>query len=89
MLYDVFFHPLRLFSQKGHRRRPIPNNPANIQSALASAQTLILRFFASSRAFFFAISFRVGLPPLFTLRFLHSWFPIPNPIVDFSGCGIL
>jgi hypothetical protein len=73
MFYDIF-------SQNGHRLRLIPSIPARNQSAFASAHSLILRFIALSRAFFFAISSRVGLPPLFALRFLHSWFPTPNPI---------
>jgi hypothetical protein len=73
MFYDIF-------SQNGQRPRLIRNSPAKYQSALASAHRLILRFIASSRAFFFAISSRVGLPPLFALRFLHSRFPTLNPI---------
>ena len=73
MFYDVL-------SQNGQRPRLIRNSPAKDQSALASAHRLILRFIASSRAFFFSISSRVGLPPLFALRFLHSWFPMLNPI---------
>src|SRR4030095_14359564 len=74
----VMFHDV--FSQNGHRPRLIRNSPAKDQSALASAQRLILRSIASSRAFFFCISCRVGRPPLFALRFLHSWFPTLNPI---------
>jgi hypothetical protein len=74
MFYDVF-------SQNGQRPRLIRNSPAKDQSAFASAHRSILRFTALSRAFFFAISSRVGLPPLFALRFLHSWFPTLNPIV--------
>jgi hypothetical protein len=73
MFYDVF-------SQKGQRRL-IRNTLANHQLAFASAHSSILRFTAVSRALLFAISSRVGLPPLFALRFLHSWFPTPNPIV--------
>jgi hypothetical protein len=73
MFYDVFSH-------NGQRPRLIRNSPAKSQSAFASAHRLILRCLASSRAFFFAISSRVGLPPLFALRFLHSWFPMLNPI---------
>jgi hypothetical protein len=73
MFYDIF-------SQNGQRPRLIRNSPAKNQSALASAQRFILRFIASSRASFFCISCRVGRPPLFALRFLHSWFPTLNPI---------
>jgi hypothetical protein len=80
MFYDVF-------SQNGQRPRLIRNNPAKDQSAFASAHRSILRFIASSRAFFFAISCRVGLPPLFALRFLHSWFPTLNPIAMLLASG--
>jgi hypothetical protein len=58
MFYDIF-------EQNGHRLWFIPRIRAKDQSALASAQRLILRFIASSRAFFFCIWCRVGRPPLF------------------------
>jgi hypothetical protein len=73
MFYDVL-------SQNGQRPRLIRNSPAKDQSAFASAHRLILRFIALSRAFFFSVSSRVGRPPLLALRFLHSWFPMTNPI---------
>ena len=73
MFYDVF-------SQSEHRLFLIPIILAKSQLVFTSAQRSILRFIALSRAFLFAISSRVGLPPLFALRFLHSWFPTLNPI---------
>jgi hypothetical protein len=80
MFYDVL-------SQNGQRPRLIRNNPAKDQSAFASAHRSILRLIASSRAFFFCISCRVGRPPLFALRFLHSWFPTLNPIAMLLASG--
>jgi hypothetical protein len=80
MFYDIF-------EQNGHRLWFIPRIRAKDQSALASAQRLILRFIASSRAFFFCIWCRVGRPPLFALRFLHSWFPTLNPIAMLLASG--
>ena len=51
------------FSQSGQRPRSRPSIPANIQSARSSAHRLSLRAFASSSAFLFVASCRVGLPP--------------------------
>src|SRR5262249_12336611 len=73
MFYDVF-------SQNGQRPRLIRNTLANHQLAFDSAHSSILRFTALSRAFLFAICSRDGRPPLFVLRFLHSWFPRLNAI---------
>ena len=74
----VMFHDI--FEQNGQRLFFIPSITARSQLAFASAHIFILSFLAFSRAFFFSVSRRVGLPPLFALRFLHSWFPMPNPM---------
>jgi hypothetical protein len=73
MFYDIF-------SQKGQRLFLIPIIAAKSQSAFASAHFSIRWFIASCLAFLFITCLRVGLPPLFALRFLHSWFPTLNPI---------
>ena len=79
----VMFHDI--FPQNGQRLFLIPIIVAKSQSAFASAHFFIRRFIASRLAFLFIISLRVGLPPLFALRFLHSWFPMSNPIVLVSS----
>jgi hypothetical protein len=80
MFYDIF-------EQNGQRLLFIPSIPARSQLAFASAHFFILRFLALSRAFFFSVSSRVGRPPLFARRFLHSWFPTLNPIAMLLASG--
>jgi len=72
MFYDIF-------AQSGHRLFLIPIIRAKSQLAFTSAHFSIRRFIASCLAFRFIVSLRVGLPPWLALRFLHSWFPTPNP----------